>query len=40
MFFKMKNRRAMYEIYIKNVFRKSMFYNMDLSRKSVIDRRE
>ena len=33
MFFKMKNRRAMYEISIKNVFRKSMFYNMVLSRK-------
>ena len=26
-----KNRRAMYEIYIKFLFRKSMFYNMILA---------
>ena len=30
MFFKMKNRMAMYEISIKIVFRKFMFYNMVL----------
>ena len=36
MFFKMKNRMAMYEISIKIVFRKCMFYNMVLSRKLVV----
>jgi hypothetical protein len=30
MFFEMKNRMAMYEISIKIVFRKYMFYNMVL----------
>ena len=32
----MKNRMAMYEFSIKIVFKKFMFYNMDLCRKLVV----